>query len=120
MTLAIAADPLPLRIDEGGAYRVGLTRVQLDTVIFAYNAGSSAEQIAGDFPGLLLADVHAVIAYYLNHRIEVDAYLAEREQAALAMRVQLEAEGITPTNTATIKERLVARSGFTGKVLSCR
>jgi uncharacterized protein (DUF433 family) len=94
MVLALTADPLPLRCDAGGTYRVGQTRVRLDTVIFAYNAGSSAEQIAHEFP-VELADVHAVISYYLNHRADVDAYLEQREREAEELRQKIEAEGLS-------------------------
>jgi uncharacterized protein (DUF433 family) len=92
MTLTLAADPLPLRLDAGGTYRVGQTRVRLDTVVFAYNAGSSAEQITRDYPGLELADVHSVIGYYLHHKPEVDAYLQQREREAEELKRAIEAE----------------------------
>lgn len=104
MVLAIAADPLPLRLDDGGTYRVGKTRVRLDTVVFAYNAGSSAEQIVRDFPGLELADVHSVIGYYLNHKRDVDAYLAIRKEEAERLREEIEA---LPQNKA-LREKLIA------------
>jgi uncharacterized protein (DUF433 family) len=105
MVLAIAADPLPLHLDEGGTYRVGKTRVRLDTVVFAYNHGSSAEQIVSEFPSLELADVHAVISYYLRHKPEVDAYLQQREREADELREQLEA---LPQNRE-LREKLIAR-----------
>ena len=35
-----------------------------------------------------LPDVYAVIAYYLRHRSEVEAYLARREQRAEEVRVR--------------------------------
>jgi uncharacterized protein (DUF433 family) len=105
MTLAIAADPLPLRQDSGGTYRVGKTRVRLDTVVFAYNSGSTAEQIVRDFPTLELADVHSVIGYYLHHRSELDAYLLARVESADKLRAEIEA---LPQNKE-LREKLVAR-----------
>src|SRR4051812_16642337 len=67
MTLldALAAKPPPLRIDEQGAVRVGKTRATLDTVIGAHQSGCTAEDIARKYPSLELADVYAVITYYL-------------------------------------------------------
>jgi hypothetical protein len=56
-------------------------------------------------PPLDLADVYAVIAYYLRHRAEVDAYLQEREQQAREIRRQIEAR-FDPTG---VRERLLAR-----------
>ena len=41
---------------------------------------------------LLLADVHAAIAYYLRHRDVVLAYLKRRKQDAEALRAKIEAE----------------------------
>jgi uncharacterized protein (DUF433 family) len=107
MTLTLTADPLPLRLDSGNTYRVGQTRVRLDTVVFAYNSGASAEQIAHDYPGLELADVHSVIAYYLHHKADVDAYLKQREREAEELRQQLEAEGhvLSRERTAEIRRR---------------
>ncbi|MEX2175953.1 MAG: DUF433 domain-containing protein [Pirellulaceae bacterium] len=104
MVLTIAVDPLPLRLDEGGTYRVGPTRVRLDTVVFAYNQGTTAEQIVGEFPSLDLADVHAVISYYLRHKTDVDAYLSQREREAEELREQIEA---LPKNKA-LREKLIA------------
>jgi uncharacterized protein (DUF433 family) len=105
MTLTLAADPLPIRLDEGGTYRVGATRVRLDSVVYLYNQGSSAEQIVGEYPSLKLADVHAVISYYLRHRAEVDAYIREREVEAEALRERVES---LPANKA-LREKLIAR-----------
>jgi len=92
MSLSVAAEPVPLRVDAGGTYRIGATRVTLDTVVWAYNNGHSAEQIVRQYPALSLSDVYAVILYYLRHRAEVDAYLAEAEREADALQQRLEAE----------------------------
>jgi uncharacterized protein (DUF433 family) len=91
MNLTVAADPVPLRVDSSGAVRVGRTRVLLDLVVFGYKQGESAEQIAEHYPALQLADVNAVIAYYLRHQDEVEAYLRAREQRAGELRQMWEA-----------------------------
>jgi uncharacterized protein (DUF433 family) len=111
MTLTIAADPLPLRLDEGGTYRVGPTRVRLDSVVYLFNQGSSAAQIVGEYPSLELADVHAVISYYLRHKNEVDAYVKQREREADELRRQIEAEGhvMSREKMAEIKRRFEER-----------
>ena len=89
MTPVVATDPIPLYCDTYGVLRVGGTQVTLDTVITAFHAGASAEEISDDYP-LNLADVYAVIAYYLRHRSEVEEYLARREQAAEQTQQQIE------------------------------
>jgi hypothetical protein len=48
-------------------------------VIIVMQRGATPEQIVMDFDTLKLADVYAVIAYYLRNEPEVEAYLADRE-----------------------------------------
>jgi uncharacterized protein (DUF433 family) len=72
MTLTTETIHLPLKTREGGAYRVGDSRVALDVVIGEYPKGADAESIARAYPTLQLADVYAVIAFYLQNRAEVD------------------------------------------------
>jgi uncharacterized protein (DUF433 family) len=104
-TLAIATEPLPLHTDQGGVVRVGGTRITLDSVIYAFKEGSTAEQILEDYPSLRLADVYAVIGYYLRHKEEVDAYLREQGRQAEEVRRQDEAR----FDRQGIRERLLAR-----------
>jgi uncharacterized protein (DUF433 family) len=103
--LTLAADPLPLHLDDRGACRVGNTRVCLDTIVYAHNSGLSAEEIVRHYPILELPDVHAAISYYLRHRVEVDAYVAARKEAADKLRAELEAQ---PHNKE-LREKLTAR-----------
>src|SRR5207253_7003582 len=90
-TLVIDAQPVPLRQDETGAIRVGNTRVLLELVIEAYLDGASPETIVQWFDSLRLADVYAVIGYYLNHEGEVKEYLGRREELADDVRRKIEA-----------------------------
>lgn len=90
MTMPIHADPVPLRLDEGGAIRVGPSRVILDLVIHAYQAGDAPETIVHKYPTLNLADVYAVISYYLRHRAQVDDFLRQREVEAAELQRQIE------------------------------
>jgi uncharacterized protein (DUF433 family) len=105
MSLVVAAEPVPLRLDTGGTFRVGQTRVTLDTVVATFESGASAEEIALRYPVLELADVYAVISYYLRHRKEVQEYLRERYQVADEIRQKIEARD----NPAGIRARLLAR-----------
>jgi len=68
-------------------------------------AGETPEEIADGFPTLALADVYAVIGYYLQHRSEVDEYLRRRREVADEVRRQNEAR-FSPTG---VRERLLAR-----------
>src|SRR5206468_11384872 len=102
--LLIHADRPPLRVDEGGAVRVGTSRVSLDLVVEQYENGMTPEDLVRAYDTLVLADVHAVIAYYLRHRDEVRAYLKRREEEAEALRAKLEAE-----RPRVSREELLAR-----------
>ncbi len=82
---------IPLYEDEYGAIRVGNTRVLLDLVIHEFLEGVSAEGIVESYEALNLADVYAVISYYLSHPEPIDAYLRRREQEAKVIRARIEA-----------------------------
>jgi uncharacterized protein (DUF433 family) len=85
MTLIVEPHPIPLRKDSDGTWRVGDSRVLLDLVIFAFNAGRTPEEIVQSYDTLHLEEVYSVIAYYLAHRPEIDAYLQQREKEADAL-----------------------------------
>lgn len=91
MPLSLQAEPVPLRMDEHGAVRVGQTRVLLELVIEAYQGGATPETIVRWFDSLRLADVYGVISYYLKHKEEVDEYLRGREEQAAEVRRKIEA-----------------------------
>jgi uncharacterized protein (DUF433 family) len=90
--LPLHAERPPLRVDEGGAVRIGKSRVSLDLVVEQYENGMTPEDLVRAYDTLDLADVHAVIAYYLRHREEVRAYLKRREEEAKALRAKIEAD----------------------------
>jgi uncharacterized protein (DUF433 family) len=108
MPLTIQADPVPLAPDATGTIRVANTRVTLDTVVEHFRAGATAEALTERFPVLSAADVHAVLAYYLRHRDEVDHYLTEQARQAEAVLATL---GDRHQPWAAVSARLRARPG---------
>lgn len=76
---------------EAGVIRIGDSRVSLDSVIIAFNQGSAPEQIVYDYDSLSLPEVYAAISYYLQHRKEVDSYLAARAKQNKELRKSNEA-----------------------------
>src|SRR5713101_5300265 len=92
VTLPLEAERPPLQLDEGGAVRIGRSRISLDLVVEQYENGMTAEDMVRAYDTLVLADVHAVIAYYLRHREEVRAYLKRRAEEAASLRAKIEAE----------------------------
>ncbi len=105
MMFEVATDPMPLQIDADGLVHVGGTRVTLDTVVAAFADGATAEEIVQQYPSVSLADVYAVLGYYLRHHAEVDAYLQRRQQQRLAVRQQNERRA----DPRGIRARLLAR-----------
>lgn len=102
--LPLSADPLPLRLEEGGVVRVGAGRVSLDLVVEQYENGMTPEDIVRAYDTLELADVYAVIAHYLRHRDQVIAYLKRREMEAESLR-----EVIVAERPRVTREELLAR-----------
>ena len=105
MSLAVAQDPHPVRLDAEGIARVGNTRVRLASVLFLHKQGATPEEIHERFPTVPLADVYASVAYYLHHRAEVDSYLAEHEAEAERVRQEVEARPATKRLRRTLRER---------------
>ncbi len=92
-------------MDADGVIRIGGSRVTLDTVVDAFDAGATAEEIVQQYPSLNLADVYSVIGYYLRRRSEIEDYLQQRRQQAVEIRKQNESR----FEAKGIRERLLAR-----------
>ena len=101
----VATLAVPLRREDDGTLRISGTRVTLDTVITVFKQGATPEAIVQRFPTLDLADVYAVVTYYLQNHAEVDAYLQQRQGEADALRQEIE----TNLDLRPLRERLIAR-----------
>jgi uncharacterized protein (DUF433 family) len=101
----LVAVPPPLRLVEGATLRIGDTRIPLERVIHAFHHGCAAEEIVHKYPTLDLADVYAVIAYYLRHQEAVDEYVRQREGEADEIERQIRAE----LHGDGLRERLLTR-----------
>jgi uncharacterized protein (DUF433 family) len=61
-----------------GGYYVAGTRISLDSIVYAFNRGESPEQILEGYPLLgSLARIYGAVAFYLDHRADIDKYLEE-------------------------------------------
>jgi uncharacterized protein (DUF433 family) len=96
---------VPIEADPQGAVRVAGTRVTLETIVDAFHAGATPEDIAQQYPSVPLVDVYSVIAYYLRHKSEVDAYVEQRTATYARLREEVERQ----FPSAGIRERLLAR-----------
>jgi uncharacterized protein (DUF433 family) len=70
--------------DQG--YWISGTRVSLDSIVYAFLNGQTAETIAQSLPSLTLEQVYGAITYYLAHRAEIDRYLRQSEEVYAAQR----------------------------------
>ena len=106
MNLMLEAIPVPLLEDGHGGLRVGQTRVSLESVWHLHQQGASPAAIVQAFDALQLADVYAVIAYYLRHRDEVNDYLLKRQAEAAELRREIESR---QTGRGELRAKLLAR-----------
>lgn len=70
----------------GGKPRIRGRRITVqDIAIWHERLGKSADEIAAEYD-LTLADVYAALAYYFDHREEIDARMTEDRAFAEAVR----------------------------------
>lgn len=98
-------ETIPVRADEHGVMRVAGTRVSLDSLVFAFQDGSSPESIAEQFDVRTLADIYLIPGFYLRHRAEVDEYLLEQQRSGEALRLEWEQK----CPSAGLRQRLLDR-----------
>jgi hypothetical protein len=73
--------------------------------VVAFQEGATPEEIVYQYPTLDLADIYAVIGYYLHNQSEVETYLRERQVRAEQIRQQLNERH----HLSGIRERFLAR-----------
>jgi len=107
VSLVVEFPGLPLDTSEDGVIRVVGTRVTLETVVTAFQQGATAEEIVQQYGTLQLADVYAVIAFYLQRKEQVEEYVRQaRKQAA-----EVQQENEARFDPVGIRARLRARRG---------
>ena len=72
----------------GGRARIAGHRIRVQDIVLWTEQGRSPDQIVADFPQLSLADVYAALAYYHDHREEIDRQIREDEQFVAQMKGQ--------------------------------
>lgn len=74
-----------------GGYYVAGTRISLDSIVYAFNRGESPERILEEFPLLdRVSRVYGAIAFYLDHKPDIDKYLEETEREFEGSAIPLE------------------------------
>jgi uncharacterized protein (DUF433 family) len=105
MTVSISTSEFRYNLTAAGVMRVGSTRVSIDSVIHAFKQGYSPEEIALDFDSLTLGEVYSAINYYLQHKDEVEKYLAERASQEEQLRSEVE----TRFDPRVVRDRLLSQ-----------
>jgi uncharacterized protein (DUF433 family) len=80
-----------IRIDAGGIARIGNTRVTVMDIVLDRTAyGLLPEEIAREYDGLSLSQIHAALSWYYDHQTEVDAEIERRFHMAEGLRESAE------------------------------
>lgn len=103
---AIEPEPVPLVRDQAGRLMVPGSRISLDILVAAFKRGESPEAIHDDYDTVSLADVYAILSYYLRHKAEVEVYLAEQEREGAEVRARIEQMSPMPDG---LRAKLLAR-----------
>src|SRR5262245_30422632 len=86
----------------GGKPCIARTRIRVWDIHVWHNLrGQSPEEIIAAFPQLTLADVHAALAYYCDHRDEIQRQAKEDEEFVARMKRE---QGVTKFDL--LKQRL--------------
>jgi uncharacterized protein (DUF433 family) len=73
----------------GGKPRIAGHRITVQSVVIRHERiGVSADEIASDL-GVSLADVYAALAYYYDHRQEIDKSILSDESYAAELRTRI-------------------------------
>jgi uncharacterized protein (DUF433 family) len=80
-----------------GEIRLTGHRIGLLHLVDRYNEGYSAEAILCEYPTLPLSLIYKTIAFYLDHHVEVDTYVA-------TTRAEIERQAVAPSRGPTMAE----------------
>jgi uncharacterized protein (DUF433 family) len=94
------------------AYRIGNTRVLLDSLVYLFREGLSAESMVECYPSLTLEQVHGALAFYLANQKEIDAHLITGSREA-----DLQHQQSRKTNAALIAK--LQRALNTSQIAGC-
>lgn len=73
----------------GGRARIAGHRIRvLDIVVWHERRGLSPDEILGLYPSITLGDVHAALAYYFDHRAEIEEDLQKEADLVATMKAR--------------------------------
>jgi uncharacterized protein (DUF433 family) len=80
MSITLETLHVPLSTLSDGSLVITGTRLPLELLISDYQRGLTPQQLANHYSGLSLGDVYGVLAYYHQHREQVNHYVIQQEQ----------------------------------------
>jgi uncharacterized protein (DUF433 family) len=102
--------PSFLNRDTDGFVHVTGHRIGLYHLVHYYNDGFSAEMLACEYPSLSLAEIHKVIAFYLENRVDVESYIAGCESQIDEQRSSAK----TGPSIIELRQRMQTTRGMNG------
>ena len=74
----------------GGQPRIAGTRLEVQTIALEYESlGWTPDRICDSHPGITLAQIHAALTYYYDHRVDIDLAVQEDQELAERLRPEL-------------------------------
>jgi len=75
----------------GGRPRIAGTRIRVQDIVVWTEQGLSPDEITAQYPHITLADVYAALAWYHDHRAEIDAQMEASERLIADMMADRQA-----------------------------
>ncbi len=114
MVLSLASHIESIAEKCGGKPCIIGTRIRVWDIHVWHNIlGRSPAQIVAEFPQLSVADVHAALAYYLDHREEIERQMHDDETLAETLQA---AQG--PTRFSRLRDELLNEHRGNGDAVS--
>jgi len=74
----------------GGQPRIAGTRLKVQHIVLEYeHLGWTPDQVCDAHPGITLAQVHAALSYYYDHKEEINKAICEDQEFAERLRAGL-------------------------------
>jgi uncharacterized protein (DUF433 family) len=99
----------PLTRWEDGSIRITGSRVPIDTIVYHFKLGATAEEIFYKFPSLQLAQIYGASHYYLTYPGQVENTCVSRKPMLMPFQQTIESDPQYQKSKAELRERLLAR-----------
>ncbi len=77
-----------IEVDDRGVAKLIGTRSKVRQVVMDVQNGMTPEQVHESYPHLSMAQIHAALAYYYDHKAAIDAEIAEGIRFVAEMRAK--------------------------------